>query len=443
MRQELPSRPKVFEALRLSLSYLSLDPGNTFTRQVAHPIMYDICTIYLFDRNFEVLCRAGPSLQDFTVLTDHLLHILNFWSNQMCGKLGIDSYKRLGDVLAGLNRVARSWSKSLQDFTISEVPARWIGHYTCNHRSEREKKGHGSKQSCAEDWSEACPLLLDFSELVSSMQMRSWPNIFNTIPAFQRSDRWQPRYVRGTAHFQELDSIQVEYDSKGRSRKVTERPGMFSRGLPNALTSYRLRGILHALPDQEEIPGWSRMLFVLYKPHDAYMIANLAAYFDPANKNAGMRPLSLNTISALDQAATQFSIYDQAVQEQQQAQMNGTVTGGDPTSQTQIPSKPNVSDLLASIHLSQSQVSVIEDYSHDPLDLQWTDIDYAYAYEGILTPGGKVMLGRFWLLDTEALWNYHVNQIILGTGEYVEDDLSIGVSKPDLGSFVFWADEQC
>ena len=442
MRQEWPNRPKVFEALRLSLSYLSLDPGNQFTHQTAHPIMYDICIIYLFDRDFEMICQADSSSQDFTIRTDHLLHILNFWSNQLCGKLGIDSYKQLGHILASLSRVARPWSKPLQYFTVADVPARWIGHYTCNHRPGREKKDHGLKQSCAEDWFEACPLLLDFSELVGSMQMRSWPNIFDTIPAFQTRARRNPRYIRGMAHFQELDNDQAEAETRGRSKKGTERPGMFSRGPPNALTSYRLRGIIHALPDQEEIPGWSRMLFVLYKPHDAYMIANLVAYFNLSNKNTGIPPLSFNAVSALDQVAAQFLIYDQAIQQQQQAQANTAVTGGNPTSQTQIPPKPNVSDLLASIHLTQTQVSVIEDYSHDPQDLQWTDIDYAYAYEGVLTPGGKVMLGRFWLLDTEALWNYHVNQIILGTGEAAEEDLSIGVSKPDLGSFVFWADEQ-
>lgn len=28
--------------------------------------------------------------------------------------------------------------------------------------------------------------------------------------------------------------------------------------------------------------------------------------------------------------------------------------------------------------------------------MEWTDMDYAYAYEGIVLPGGKIMMGRWW-----------------------------------------------
>lgn len=28
--------------------------------------------------------------------------------------------------------------------------------------------------------------------------------------------------------------------------------------------------------------------------------------------------------------------------------------------------------------------------------LDWNDIDYAYAYEGVVIPGGKIMMGRWW-----------------------------------------------
>ena len=30
--------------------------------------------------------------------------------------------------------------------------------------------------------------------------------------------------------------------------------------------------------------------------------------------------------------------------------------------------------------------------------LDWNDIDYAYAYEGAILPGGKIMMGRWWRL---------------------------------------------
>ena len=35
--------------------------------------------------------------------------------------------------------------------------------------------------------------------------------------------------------------------------------------------------------------------------------------------------------------------------------------------------------------------------------LNWEDIDYAYAYEGVLTPGGQVMLGRWWRVGEAGL----------------------------------------
>jgi hypothetical protein len=51
------------------------------------------------------------------------------------------------------------------------------------------------------------------------------------------------------------------------------------------------------------------------------------------------------------------------------------------------------------------------------------DIEYAYAYEGVIIPGGKIMMGRWWMVGAA------------GEGEGRELG---GPMKGERGPWVFW-----
>lgn len=75
--------------------------------------------------------------------------------------------------------------------------------------------------------------------------------------------------------------------------------------------------------------------------------------------------------------------------------------------------------------------------------LDWEDIDFAYAYEGAVFPGGKMMMGRWWRLS------------MIGEGDGMEWTDALGEDDMDLdeedrgsrdrhvrrerGPFFFWA----
>ena len=54
------------------------------------------------------------------------------------------------------------------------------------------------------------------------------------------------------------------------------------------------------------------------------------------------------------------------------------------------------------------------------------DIEYAYAYEGILVPGGKIMMGRWWRCAEAGFGEGR--ELVEGGGE-------------DRGPWLFWADD--
>ena len=40
----------------------------------------------------------------------------------------------------------------------------------------------------------------------------------------------------------------------------------------------------------------------------------------------------------------------------------------------------------------------------DACNLSWDEIEWAYAYDGVLIPGGKTMLGRWWRIGESDLF---------------------------------------
>ena len=449
MQQDQPQQHvKLFEALRLSLSYLFLNPRNEFLCRAVKQTNYDIGRVYLYESKFEIIVQVGTSFQNLIIKMDDLIHILNFWNYQLSSG-NATAYGHMAIALAAQGRIAKSWSKPLQTFQLKDISAKWIGHYTCLHPYPKNKSDMAERQTCAEDWSSANPLVLDFSDILDEVPEKRWPYIFANMPAFQFDLNERCRYVRGTAYFHDMTSPSMSKRNSKRSNTLF--PHMMSQGRPNdALTKLRMRGVIHPVSDQQGIPGWSRMLFVLYKPHDYHIIDNVLSYFasgdsdhDGDNNNKGKKKEKISMPSDenmrdLERAATAWTEYTNAVTQQ--------LAAGDNQDQTLV--RPNTADLLAKLQFNAVQVAQIEDDGENPGNLQWSDIEFAYAYEGILTPGGKVMLGRFWKIVIDDIFVYQegagsINgDVVYDEDDYDEDeDLAVGVSRKDLGSFIFWTDD--
>lgn len=69
----------------------------------------------------------------------------------------------------------------------------------------------------------------------------------------------------------------------------------------------------------------------------------------------------------------------------------------------------------------------MEDNFRAPGTLDWSDITYAYAYEGILIPGGMIMMGRWWRVGPDGE----------GPGCELTGEM-IGQPGPERGPFLFW-----
>ena len=87
--------------------------------------------------------------------------------------------------------------------------------------------------------------------------------------------------------------------------------------------------------------------------------------------------------------------------------------------------------LKGPVVMNGNMIEAMEDAISDPEELNWGTIEYAYAYEGVITPGGMVMMGKWWRLGPPG-GLYAVG----GANEFMSFD------RPDdreRGPFVFWA----
>lgn len=134
---------------------------------------------------------------------------------------------------------------------------------------------------------------------------------------------------------------------------------------------YHCRGILHPLPPQHDIPGWHRI--------------TMMKYFDPADQEDASPPSTPST--------------------------------------SETPSPANHSPTSSHSSISPSSTTSPTDWAH-PIDNKPTsftpvnappqlhyeaesvDVDTGcWAYEGVVLPGGKIMLGRWWspIQDVEEM----------------------------------------
>jgi hypothetical protein len=75
--------------------------------------------------------------------------------------------------------------------------------------------------------------------------------------------------------------------------------------------------------------------------------------------------------------------------------------------------------------------------------LEWNDFDFAYAYEGAIIPGGKIMMGRWWRMHQDGSrdsseWNDTIDDEASDV-EMGGTDSSYRFIRYERGPFVFWS----
>ena len=80
--------------------------------------------------------------------------------------------------------------------------------------------------------------------------------------------------------------------------------------------------------------------------------------------------------------------------------------------------------------MTKEGIAGMEDKRKEYLD--WEDMEYAYAYEGVLLPGGKIMMGRFWRVG-EAGLGVGKEVDVEGLGVVVETAGKEGVVEVEVG----------
>ena len=189
-------------------------------------------------------------------------------------------------------------------------------------------------------------------------------------------------------------------------RRIGTLQHMLSVQHHHPFTSMRLRGFIHPIKPQSGIPGWQRIIFVLYKPTFRY----LNEVFDNATDYFG-EPFE-QTLDAIN-AALDVDMTHAEIEGHYQARLE-TLLG----------------NLKGPTKLSGKIIQGMEDALHEPQYLQWASIEHAYAYEGVVTPGGMVMLGRWWRIGPHGPWT---------VGDLQEFVCPERPDDRERGPFVFWA----
>lgn len=150
------------------------------------------------------------------------------------------------------------------------------------------------------------------------------------------------------------------------------------------------------------------MIFVLYRPTFRY----LCEVFDHATEWYG-EPFQQQLNNILG-AGANITLTHEEIEAQYQAHLSA-----------------QLQSLKGPVQMDRQLIERIEDAYADPAALRWEDIEFAYAYEGVITPGGKVMLGRWWRIAPVG--------VLGGQGEGQEvGNLTVGYER---GPFVFWSEK--
>ncbi|KIV77781.1 hypothetical protein PV11_09561 [Exophiala sideris] len=436
----------LFTALQLVLSHLLLSPASDMAYKVPTSRQnYNVDMVYNWGFEFETLYRKFQG--QFVLDTYELLHIRNFWHRHLIdyppGEAKEDfikrssntfehTYAKMARELWAVGITAKPWDKFLEDGLPKEIPLVWYGHYSCARPWPKKSIDLAEMQSVAEDWTSVDPLKLDLTTniiaatkgatdaAINDARDGFWPESFSNIPVFAETiPQFGPRaFIKGIAQF-------VDNKTDSMAELVATRPPqpnrqqaiLYTSNLPkyHSYLSLRIRGVIHPIAAQPEpepdvqgqgddksIPGWNRIVMVMYKPSTEYLIRVLE-YADGDYGGAfGPALANLNR--------------DHMTDEEIEAELMNHLD-------QKLAAHPARRD-----GIDRDKIEQMEEKYQKSKDMSWDDIEYAYAYEGVMLPGGKIMMGRWWRC---ANWGE-------GEGcEVVEEDN--GHRKLERGPFVFWA----
>jgi hypothetical protein len=107
------------------------------------------------------------------------------------------------------------------------------------------------------------------------------------------------------------------------------------------------------------------------------------------------------------------------------------------TPNTAAPPPPALTSSQRAALWTSTTITSLETGFHTSGQLDWNDIDYAYAYEGVVCPGGNVMLGRWWragMAGVAVSDGFEIDQ----AGQGVPTGYDATERKVERGPFVFW-----
>lgn len=415
---------RLFAALQITFSHLVLHPKSQFVVQseFAAPVEasrenYDLTIVYLYDTTLKTLYQPHISPLDGvehqprskSLDLDALLHIRNFWQGHLSSAAtsmydvgAVPTYGEMARMLMERNHAPKQWDNPLQKAT--KVSPKWFGHYSCTHPNPRKIIDIEEHQTCAEDWINQYgehgvhPLTMDLA--TTGLRHRGWwPPIFATVPLLEPTipDAGPEKgnlFIRGIAPF--LSPL--------------KHPDMYP-----SYTALRVRGIIHPLTEQEEIPGWMRIVLVMYKPTSRYLLAVLDASEvdddadDPFGQTEPLTGFQTSSVSAgpgdgegpvISEHQMQAGTHNQALDQGQDQIPPPTIPPSleeaEKEMKEELEAREELKGPLGPTYLTRDFIAEMEDNLHPPEELTWEDINYAYVYEGVFIPGGKIMLGRYW-----------------------------------------------
>lgn len=391
----------LFEAVQLVFSHLVLHPSCRLADGPSAPRgTYDLSIVYLLDKPLVMICdRVISGAEVLTnVNFNALLHIRNFWQSHLADRSDekytdvVITYQKMGQELVRRGHAPQPWDRPIQQS--SAISSDWFGHYSCTHPSPRRLADIEEYQSCAQDWIHQFgiggvhPLTLNVAT-TSFIESGWWPPIFSTVPLVEDT-------TLGTEPVQDVLLLR----GIAPFLSPSNHPDLYP-----AYNALRVRGLIHPLPDQESIPGWKRILMVLYKPRSRYLLAVLD---ENAAENEDDEPFGqINQLDALipsssttgpnqgpAQAPTPVSLQNQGQVQPQTLQID--LEAEEKIMKEELESREELKGPFGPMRMTRDFIAEMEDKLHPPEELSWEDINYAYLYEGIIIPGGKIMMGRYW-----------------------------------------------
>lgn len=292
------------------------------------------------------------------------------------------------------------------------------------------------------------------------------PIFESLLPEENRRRHSNLMYVRGISSFLDVHTRKSTTNISDKSEKETSKwhPFLASRvhGFihdiePQDVLGRKLKRDRYSAPGssrrEQVVPGWKHIVMVIWKPPKRHLLNTLehaqedyggstgtaTAAFNMAdiwNDNNTAAATNTPTSSAPPQTAntnpaqnTDLVIsdasddasnstdedvnidYDRAIHEriEQYSKEYTTLLAEDakmPQSQATFESttlnKPKPKEALPLLFSLEHIVAMDEEFS-SVRHKGWLDVDYAYAYEGMIIPGGKIMMGRWWRIGANGM----------------------------------------